>query len=95
MTITTTVKDKAASRPQPAASAEPAGTKSVKDSISVLKEHPENANGADDAQCAAPSQKATTTRPKRAHTSEPVIVETTKDWSEEVEYAFAKSSVMA
>ena len=95
MTITTTVKDKAAIRPQPTAHAKPAVAKSVKDSISVLQEQPETMQDADDAQCPAPSQKATTTRPERAHTPEPPSVETTEDWSEMVEEAFAKSSFIA
>ena len=70
----------------------------MKDSISVLKEWPETTSDAEGAQCAAPSQKSTTTRPKRADTPEPAIAETTKDWSEEEEddnTVFAKSSVTA
>ena len=95
MTITTTVTDKAASRPQPAAYAEPDGAKSVKDSISVLKEQPGSTKDTNNTERTAPSQKATTTRPKRAHTLEPANAETTMDWSQEVEEAFAKSSALA
>ena len=54
------------SRPQPAPLVEPAGAKSVKDDITVLKEQPQTTSNANDTQRPAPSQKAKGKRPERA-----------------------------
>jgi hypothetical protein len=95
-TTATVPMGKAASKSQPAPSAEPAGIKSMKDSITVLKEQPKTTSDADDAQCASPNQKATTTRPKRAHAPEPSTAKSTKDCNEgeDSNTVFAKSSII-
>src|SRR5277367_4332249 len=85
-----TITGKTAGRPQPAPSMEPAGTKSAKDSISVLKKQPETTNDADNTCGSAPSQRTTVTRPSTS--------ETRKEWSddeEDSEVAFAKSCKIA
>jgi hypothetical protein len=89
---------KTASRPQPAPAVEPAGPKNMENNITVLRKQPETSSDADEAQCPAPSPKATTTRPKRAPASDTSTSKTNKDWNEkddESDAAFAKSSMMS
>jgi hypothetical protein len=98
MTITTTEKGKAAKRPQPASAGESVGSKSTKDSISVLPKPPEAITDADNAQVPAPSQTTTVTRPKRVPIQETATAKSTEDWSEaeeEGDAAFARSSIVA
>jgi hypothetical protein len=97
MPITTLETKKTASRPQPAPDVE-STTKRVENSITVLSERLETTNNANEALWPAPSQKATTTRLKRAHTTEPPTPKINEGWSEEEDEndtAFHKSSIIA
>src|SRR5437773_2369656 len=75
----TNATGKTASRPQPAPLVEPAGAKSVKDNITVLKEQPQTISDANDTQRPALSQKAMGKRP---------------DEEENNDFIFSKSSII-
>jgi hypothetical protein len=95
---TTLGTSKTASRPQPASAVEPTGPKNMENNITVLRKQPETIGDTDEAQCSAPNQKATTTRPKRALATDPSTSKTNKEWNEEDEESdaiFAKSSRMS
>jgi hypothetical protein len=101
MTITTNEMGKtgkAANRSQPAPSAKPVGTKTMKESIHVLQDEPETTTDSEKAQDHEPSQTTMITRDKRAPTHEPITSKNTTDWSEaeeDDEAAFIRSNITA
>lgn len=93
-TISTLGMSKTAGKPQSASAVESAGPKNAENSITVTRKQPEIIDDTDEAQGSAPSQKDTTTRPKRALAINPTITKINKEWNgeEEESAVFAKSN---